>query len=74
MKIAYWRLYLSVQMSAENAFVVISNAEAKRLRKHFDTDGKRSMLSVSAGNDAGETPRAFYINIDQVAALEPIAG
>jgi hypothetical protein len=74
MKIAYWRLYLSVPMTTENAFVIISNAEAKRLRKHFDTDGKRSMLSVSVGNDAGETPRAFYINIDQVAALEPIAG
>ncbi len=72
MKIASWRLYLSGRLSPGDPFIVISNAEAKRLRKHFETDGRRSMLSISTGDEGVGTPRTFYLNIDQVIALEPL--
>jgi hypothetical protein len=59
-------------MSAGNAYIAISNAEAKRLRKRFETEGKRGLFPVSTDPETGGTPRAFYINLDQAVALEPI--
>jgi hypothetical protein len=72
-KVAYWKLYLSVPISDGHAYVTISNAEAKRLRKRFDDDGKRGLMPISTGTEAGETPLTLAVNLDQVVALEAIA-